>query len=184
MLAAKQIVCAHDGQHARFLNGRAKCRQINLPQRPLIHLHVDRTALDFLIVHREMFRASGDPLRLLALDVIDAMRAVRNGSSPMYSKFRPQSGVRWMFRLGPSMMFLLRCFASCPMTVPYAVARSVLKVAARPMVAGMAVAKSSSRLRLRKPSPTSSRTPIGPSSIHNSGMPRRGTLSVAKVDLA
>jgi len=57
----------------------------------------------------------------------------------MYSKLRPHNGVRWMFKLGPSMMSLPRCFASWPMTVPNAFARFVLNVAARPSVAGMAV---------------------------------------------
>ena len=41
MLAAKLVVGAHDGQHARFLHARVKRRQIKLAQRALVHLHVD-----------------------------------------------------------------------------------------------------------------------------------------------
>ena len=41
MLAAKLVVGAHDGQHARFLHRRAKCRQVKLAQSALVHLHID-----------------------------------------------------------------------------------------------------------------------------------------------
>ena len=71
VLAAEQVVGAHEGQHARLLHHRAKRRQVNLAQGALIHFHIDRIPLIFLAVRGKMFGAGGDALRLLALDVMD-----------------------------------------------------------------------------------------------------------------
>ena len=127
MLAVDQIVSAHDRQHARVLHRRVKRRQINFAQRSLVNDFVDGIPLKLLVVRGKMFGARRDALSLLAFDVAHTPCCdVRNGSSPMYSKLRPHNGVRWMFRLGPSMMFLPRCFASWPMTAPYSRAKSVI----------------------------------------------------------
>ena len=71
VLAAEPVVGPHDAQGAGFPHGRAEGRQVNLAQGPLVHLDVDPPALNLLVVGRIMLGATGDALRLLALDVAD-----------------------------------------------------------------------------------------------------------------
>ena len=90
-------------------------------------------------------------------------RAIRNGSSPRVSKFRPACGTRTRFSIGAKITSWSRARESRPSTWPYWCARSALKVAASATGAGMAVVGRFIR------------TPAGPSVNVNAGMPSRGT---------
>ena len=68
-LAAELVVCAHDRPGAALLDGRPKRRQVDLPQRALVHLDIDGAPLRLLIVSREMLHAGGDAMRLHCADV-------------------------------------------------------------------------------------------------------------------
>jgi hypothetical protein len=69
VLSAELVVGAHHRQHARLLYGRLEGGQVDLAQRALVHLDVDRAALDLLVVRGEVLDARGDLLRLHAADV-------------------------------------------------------------------------------------------------------------------
>ena len=113
-----------------------------------------------------------------------AIREARKGSSPMYSKFRPLSGVRWMFTAGPSRMSFPRARASSPIVSPYALARSVFNVAASPTPTGSHARSHPSSPRASSVRPDVLPHAVGPSESHRRGMPSRGIAAVVNFESA
>ena len=94
--------------------------------------------------------------------------AARKGSSPKYSKLRPQSGLRQIFTPGPSRIWTPRARESCPRATPISRTRDGFQLAA-------AATPQAKRVLL-----VLFRTPCGPSAIRISGMPSRSTGAVWK----
>mmetsp|Transcript_24754 Transcript_24754/g.74957 ORF Transcript_24754/g.74957 Transcript_24754/m.74957 type:complete len:559 (-) Transcript_24754:259-1935(-) len=68
LLAVEPVVGAHDCPRLRARDGRLKGGQIDLPQRALVDLRVDRHAVGLLVVGRKVLDRRAHPLTLHALD--------------------------------------------------------------------------------------------------------------------
>ncbi len=69
VLAADLVVGAHNGERPAFAHSRLERRQVDLPERPLVHLHVDRAAVPLLVVGGVVLEAGDRLLGLHALHV-------------------------------------------------------------------------------------------------------------------
>ena len=69
VLAAELVVGAHHRERPALAHSRLERRQVDLPQRPLVHLHVDRAAVLLLVVDGEVLDAGDRLLGLHALHV-------------------------------------------------------------------------------------------------------------------
>ena len=71
VLAAEEVVGAHDAEDVGFADGGAEGGKIDFAKGAVVHVDVDTVAFGFLIVGGEMFDTGADALGLLAADVID-----------------------------------------------------------------------------------------------------------------
>ena len=109
-----------------------------------------------------------------------ARRPARNGSSEKYSKFRPQSGDRFMLTPGPRTTSTSRAIASRPIASPISRTRSGSHVAAVLEAVGKQVAAVAPNAI--DPVECVRRTPWGPSAIRSDGRPRRGMAAVVHAE--
>ncbi len=71
MLAAEEVVSAHDAEDVGFADGGAEGREINFAKGAVVHVDIDAVAFGFLVVGGEMLDAGADALGLFAANVID-----------------------------------------------------------------------------------------------------------------
>src|SRR5690554_7806069 len=76
MFAPEFVVGTHNGPGAPFLYRRLKSRQINLPQRALVHLNINGAPFGFLIVYGIVLDTGGDAAALNALYIRSEERRV------------------------------------------------------------------------------------------------------------
>ena len=102
------------------------------------------------------------------------------GSSEKYSKSRPQRGLRWMFRPGPSRTATSCAAASSPSASPTASPSFSSQLHAVAEEVGKQVAGTLGLRPRWSAAPACLRTPLGPSERVMAGMPLPGRARVVK----